>query len=138
MEKISDLTANDDIPLKSYDHCMTQVVCNPSQPAYYLGICGLCPKISGLKEHLNSLMDDCRRVLNHLSSHENTVNPQGRIQDFLQGGQCSPCEVQQQLKFTLRCLPLIGFNHTVITLGLLWYQTNCVRHLPGSWSRFPH
>jgi len=38
-----------------------------------------------------------------------------------------------------RSLPLIGhFNHTVITLGLLWYHTNCIRHLPGSWSRFPH
>jgi len=38
-----------------------------------------------------------------------------------------------------RSLPLIGhFNHIVITLGLLWYQTNCIRHLPGSWSRFRH
>ena len=57
--KIVDLTVNDDIPLKSYDHCLPQVVCNPSQPACYLGTCGLCPRISGLKEHLNSLMDDC-------------------------------------------------------------------------------
>ena len=57
--KIVDLTVNDDIPLKSYDHCLPQVVCNPSQPACYLGTCGLCPGISGLKEHLNSLMDDC-------------------------------------------------------------------------------
>ena len=57
--KIADLTVNDDIPLKSYDHCLPQVVCNPSQPACYLGTCGSCPRISGLKEHLNSLMDDC-------------------------------------------------------------------------------
>ena len=56
--KIADLTANDDIPLKSYDHCLAQMVCNPSQPACYLGTCGSCPGISGLKERLNSLMDD--------------------------------------------------------------------------------
>ena len=42
-------------------------------------------------------------------------------------------------QYMQRSLPLIGhFNNTVITLGLLWYQTNCIRHLPGSWSRFPH
>jgi len=56
--KIADLTANDDIPLKSYDHCLAQMVCNPSQPACHLGTCGSCPGISGLKERLNSLMDD--------------------------------------------------------------------------------
>ena len=43
------------------------------------------------------------------------------------------------LLYVQRSLPLIGhFNHTVITLGLLWFQTNCIGHLPGSWSRFPH
>ena len=34
---IADLTANEDIPLKSYnDHCLAQIICNPPQPAWYL------------------------------------------------------------------------------------------------------
>ena len=56
--KLADLTANDAIPLKSYDHCLAQIVCNPPQPACYLGTCCSCPGISDLKERLNSLMDD--------------------------------------------------------------------------------
>ena len=55
---IADLTANEDIPLKSYDHCLAQIICNPPQPACYLGTCHSRPGISGLKERLNSLMDD--------------------------------------------------------------------------------
>ena len=44
------------------------------------------------------------------------------------GMQCNPCGVQQQLKFPLSTkivatVKLIGHvNHTVVTLGLLWYQ----------------
>ena len=55
---IADLTENENMPLKSYDHCLAQIMCNPSQPACYLGTCCSCPGITGLKECLNSLMDD--------------------------------------------------------------------------------
>ena len=56
--KIADLTANEDTPLKSYDHCLAQIICNPPQPDCYLGTCCSCPRISGLKQCFNSLMDD--------------------------------------------------------------------------------
>ena len=56
--KIADLTANENMPLKSYDHCLVQIMCNPPQPACYLGTCWSCPGMSGIKERLNSLMDD--------------------------------------------------------------------------------
>ena len=56
--KIADLTANEDTPLKSYDHCLAQIICNPPQPDCYLGTCCSCPGISGLKQCFNSLMDD--------------------------------------------------------------------------------
>lgn len=56
--KIAELTAHDDVPLKTYDHCLAQIICNPPQPACYLGTCCSCPGISGLSEHLKALMDD--------------------------------------------------------------------------------
>ncbi len=56
--RIADHTANEDTVLKSYDHCLAQIICNPPQPACYLGTCCSCPGISGLNERLNTLMDD--------------------------------------------------------------------------------
>ena len=53
--KIADLTENENMPLKSYDHCLAQIMCYPPQPACYLGTCCSCPGIFGLKERLNSL-----------------------------------------------------------------------------------
>ena len=56
--KVADLTADEDISLRSYDHCLAQMICNPPQPACYFSACCSCPGISGLKERLKSLMDD--------------------------------------------------------------------------------
>ena len=54
----AELTANEDIPLKSYKHCVAFIICNPAQPACYLKTCRYCPGVSKLKERLNTVMDD--------------------------------------------------------------------------------
>ena len=56
--KIATLTANDSIPLATYDHCLAQIICNPPQPKCYLNTCTSCPGISQLNEHLREVMDD--------------------------------------------------------------------------------
>ena len=56
--KIASLTANDNIPLTTYDHCLAQMICNPPQPKCYLDTCTSCPGISHLSKCLQSLMDD--------------------------------------------------------------------------------
>ena len=56
--RIAALTAEDNIPLKTYNHCLAQNICNPPQPACYLSACTPCPGISELKERLRSLTDD--------------------------------------------------------------------------------
>ena len=55
---IPDITAHDDVPLKTCDHCLAQIICNPPQPACYLGTCTSCPGISALKDRLTTLMDE--------------------------------------------------------------------------------
>ena len=56
-EKIADLSAYDNIPLKEYSHCLAKIICNPPQPDCYFQIYNSCPEISSLKEHLHELMD---------------------------------------------------------------------------------
>ena len=55
--KIAELTADEDIPLRSYDHCLAQIACNPPQPACYLRACRSCPGVLVLKDCLEVLMD---------------------------------------------------------------------------------
>ena len=54
----AELTAKEHISLKSYEHCIVFIICNPAQPACYLKACRYCPSVSKLKERLNTVMDD--------------------------------------------------------------------------------
>ena len=56
--KIAELSAYDDVQLNNYNHCLAKIICNPPQPDCYFQSCNSCPGISGLKEHLHTLMDD--------------------------------------------------------------------------------
>ena len=47
----------DEVQLKTYDHCLAQVICNPPQPDCYFNCCCSCPGISALKTHLKEFMD---------------------------------------------------------------------------------
>lgn len=55
--KIADLTASDDVPLGTYQHCLARMICNPPQPICYLNRCDACPGINVVKERLTRLMD---------------------------------------------------------------------------------
>ena len=55
---IFSLTAVEDPPLQTYDHCLAQIICNPPLPDCYLNRCPLCPGIATLKEKLKKLMDE--------------------------------------------------------------------------------
>ena len=55
--KIAELTASDDVPLATYQHCLARIICNLPQPFYYLNKCDACPGISVVKETLTCLMD---------------------------------------------------------------------------------
>ena len=56
--RISELSAQEDVPLKTYNHCLSQIICNPPQTTCYLGNCCSCPGVLGLKECLRKLMDE--------------------------------------------------------------------------------
>ena len=56
--KLAELTANREVHLKHYNHCIALVICNPPQPACYLRICQYYPGISKFKNYLNEIMDD--------------------------------------------------------------------------------
>ena len=55
--KIPELSANDDVPLQDYNHCLAKIICNPLHPDCYFQFCSSCPGTSGLQEHLYELMD---------------------------------------------------------------------------------
>ena len=55
--KIGELTASDDVPLATYQHCLARIICNPPQPVCYLNKCDACPGISVVKETLTHSMD---------------------------------------------------------------------------------
>ena len=46
------------VPLKTYDHCFAQIICNPPSPSCYLGDCSSCPGIDQFKEQLMNAVDD--------------------------------------------------------------------------------
>ena len=57
--KLTDLVESDDTcTLKTYHHCIAQVICNPALPTYYLGTCKACPGIDILKTSLVALLED--------------------------------------------------------------------------------
>ena len=56
--KLSTLTENDDIPLKTYHDCLAQLTCNPSMPNCHLENCKACPGVITLKAHLLRLLND--------------------------------------------------------------------------------
>ena len=47
--KIAEQSAEDEIPLKEYDHCLARIICNPPQLDCFFRICSSCPGISDLK-----------------------------------------------------------------------------------------
>ena len=55
--KIAELTASDDVPLATYQHCLARIICNPPQPICYFNRCDACPGISVVKETQTRLMD---------------------------------------------------------------------------------
>ena len=56
--KVARLTADDDVPLLTYEYCLARMICNPPQPSCYFSACCSCPGTSGLKDHIKNLMDD--------------------------------------------------------------------------------
>ena len=56
--KLRQMTVDSDIPLETYHHCLARIICNPSQPACYMGTCESCPGINVLREYLSAVMDD--------------------------------------------------------------------------------
>ena len=55
---VADLTAHEDIPLRSYISCHAKIACSRPQPACYLTTCHSCPGVLMLKDHLKILMDE--------------------------------------------------------------------------------
>lgn len=47
-----------DVQLKTYGHCLAQVICNPPQPACYFSLCPSCPGIDSLRKRLKQYVDD--------------------------------------------------------------------------------
>ena len=52
--KLGELTTSDGKSLQTYQHCISQAICNPPLPSCYLGKCNSCP----LEEVLRSVLDD--------------------------------------------------------------------------------
>ena len=47
----------DGVQLKTYQHCLAQIICNPPRPDCYFGHCPDCPGVSSLNEQLKEFMD---------------------------------------------------------------------------------
>ena len=56
--KLSDLSASGITNLASYQHCLSQILCNPPSPSCYLGSCSACPGIDTLRSELIALLDE--------------------------------------------------------------------------------
>ena len=56
--KLGELTTSDGTSLQTYQHCISQVICNPPLPSCYLGTCNSCPGFASLEEVLRSVLDD--------------------------------------------------------------------------------
>lgn len=56
--RISDLTAHNELPLPTYQHCLAQMICNPPQPQCFLGACSSCPGTTKLKNDLIITMEN--------------------------------------------------------------------------------
>ena len=50
--------SDDSCTLKTYHHCIAQVICNPALPKCYLGTCKACPGNDTLKTSLVALLED--------------------------------------------------------------------------------
>lgn len=58
---ITELMSEENVPLKTHKDCIAVIICNPPQPACYLGDCKECveaDRITVLKEKLRNLMDE--------------------------------------------------------------------------------
>ena len=55
--KIEELTKDDDFPLKTYNHVLPRMICNPPLPTCYLGDCTCCPGPLTLKQKIQNLLD---------------------------------------------------------------------------------
>ena len=56
--KLGELTTSDGKSLQTYQHCISQAICNPPLPSCYLGNCNSCPGFASLEEVLRSVLDD--------------------------------------------------------------------------------
>ena len=50
--KLGNLTTSDGISLQTYQHCISQAICNPPLPSCYFGTCKSCPGFASLEEVL--------------------------------------------------------------------------------------
>ena len=58
MQSIKELTTSNGTSLQTYQHCISQAICNPPLPSCYLGTCNSCPGFAALEEVLHSMLDD--------------------------------------------------------------------------------
>ena len=56
--KLGELTTSKGTSLQTYQHCISQAICNPPLPGCYLGSCNSCPGFASLEEVLCSVLDD--------------------------------------------------------------------------------
>ena len=50
--KLATLTSQDELPMKSYRHCISRIMCNPPQPSCHFNTCTECPDPSELKKQM--------------------------------------------------------------------------------------
>ena len=56
--KLGELTTSNGRSLQTYQHCISQAICNPPLPSCYFGTCKYCPGFASLEEVLRSVLDD--------------------------------------------------------------------------------
>ena len=78
--KLPEVTAHDDVPLKTYHHCLAKMICNPPQPDCYLNKCKYCPGVTELKETLLTALD--MNMIDNVVFKQWTAVDRSRLETF--------------------------------------------------------
>lgn len=52
------MTEGSDLPLKTYNDCLSAIACQPSSPECYFNTCSFCPGVENIRENLLAVMEN--------------------------------------------------------------------------------
>ena len=124
---IHHLTIQDDVPLKTYNHCLASIICNPPLQECYLGKCAFCPGTTVLKDRLTKVFDD--NLIDHITYKQwiavdrSTLETISKLSDEFVETICEKVEIllshsfvaKQQATFYNECKSTLKNGEVIVT-----------------------